>query len=387
MAMAMSRERVAVIHHGFIPIYRLGFYEGLARMDTREYVVFHGQAPENTGHLTVGGDLPFPNRRVDNHERRLAGRSLVYQPLVREILTGGYAAVVMAGQLRFLSNLALVPLMKAARRPVIFWGHGRYDQHEDAEGAADVLLRVNARLRALQARLADVYLAYTPGGADRLAAAGVPRDRLLVVPNTIDTDEQSALYERLRDADESALRAELGLRPDSRVLVYLGRLYREKRVGELLQAVRRLPDVELVVIGDGPEMPSIRAAAAGMPDVRLLGAIEDQALIARYMRVALALVIPGGVGLAVNHAFALGVPVITRVNNMHGGEVEYIEDGANGLVVPGDLDAFVAALARYLDSPEAQGRLAAGALESRERLTLAAMVQAFDAGVTQALRG
>jgi glycosyltransferase involved in cell wall biosynthesis len=162
----------------------------------------------------------------------------------------------------------------------------------------------------------------------------------------------------------------------------------------LLEALRLLREravvdgeVELVVLGDGPELPEIRALAAGLPGVHLVGAVADQELIARYLRVGLALVIPGGVGLAVNHAFALGRPVITRVNRLHGGEVEYIEDGLNGLVVGGDLDAFVDALAGFLGSEETQRRLADGALRTSEQLTLDAMVRAFDDGVARVLAG
>jgi glycosyltransferase involved in cell wall biosynthesis len=122
-----------------------------------------------------------------------------------------------------------------------------------------------------------------------------------------------------------------------------------------------------------------------VPGVHLVGSVADQERIAQYLRVGLALVIPGGVGLAVNHAFALGRPVLTRVNRLHGGEVEYIEDGVNGLVVDGDLDAFVAALAGFLGSPALQQRLAEGALRTGEQLTVDAMVRAFDEGVARVL--
>jgi glycosyltransferase involved in cell wall biosynthesis len=145
--------------------------------------------------------------------------------------------------------------------------------------------------------------------------------------------------------------------------------------------------VELLVVGDGPALDEARAAAVGVEGIHFRGAVEDQDEIARSLRATLALVIPGGVGLAVNHAFAHGRPVLTRVNDMHGGEVEYIADGENGLVVPGDLDAFAEALAGFLNSPEQQRRLADGALATRDSLSLDAMVAAFDSGVAQVLAG
>src|SRR3546814_15903003 len=86
------------------------------------------------------------------------------------------------------------------------------------------------------------------------------------------------------------------------------------------------------------------------------------------MRVADALVIPGYVGLAVNHAFAQGLPVVTRRHELHSPEVEYIEHGRNGLIVDGDFDAFVVELARLIDDPERLRGLARGALETRDDL-------------------
>lgn len=363
--------KVAVLHHGFIPIYRVGFYERLARQGSNEYVVFHGEAPGDSGHIAVEGELPFANVRVRNRELRALGRSVVYQPLVREIAFGGYDAVVMSAQFRFASNHVVHAVMKARRRPVILWGHGRL-----------------SRLRAAQARRGDAYLAYTPGGAERLAQAGVAADRLAVVPNTIDTGTQSELRDRLRETDERELRAELGLRPESKVLVYLGRVYPEKRLGELVEALRLIgdaADVELVVLGDGPDLPRVRAAAQDLPGVHLLGAVSDQELIARHLRVAVAVVIPGKVGLAVNHAFAHGVPVITREHDLHSVEVEYVRSGVNGLIVAGGLAEFAAALSRFAGDAEQQRALADGALSSGEELTVEAMVRAFDEGVTRAL--
>jgi glycosyltransferase involved in cell wall biosynthesis len=103
------------------------------------------------------------------------------------------------------------------------------------------------------------------------------------------------------------------------------------------------------------------------------------------LRIAAAVVIPGKVGLAVNHAFAHGVPVITRLSDLHAPEVEYIRPGHNGLIVPGDLDAFVDRVRCFVRSATERTRLAEGALRTREELTLTAMVRAFDGGVARAL--
>jgi 1,2-diacylglycerol 3-alpha-glucosyltransferase len=61
------------------------------------------------------------------------------------------------------------------------------------------------------------------------------------------------------------VRAELGLPPDSRYLVYVGRMAPEKGIERLLQAFaqvrRQHPKVALVMVGDGPLLPKLRAQA------------------------------------------------------------------------------------------------------------------------------
>jgi glycosyltransferase involved in cell wall biosynthesis len=362
------------MHQGFVPHYRVPFFELLNQAGEIEYVVVHGPPPPGTGHVAAAGPFRFPNLPVRHRELALPGRTAIYQSL-GHVLRLPFDGVVLGTHLLFLSNHLAFAAFKARRRSVLYWGHGR----EQAE----------PRLKAWLARLADGYLAYTEGGAEWLASTGLPRARITVVRNTVDVEAQAELHARLEAVDETVLREELGLEPDSVVLLYLGRFYEAKRAVDLVDAHRRLRagggKVELVLIGDGPALPEVRAAAAPVAGVRLLGEIRDDERVARWLRVAAAVVIPGAVGLSVNHAFAHATPVITRRDAEHGPELEYLEHGVSGLVVPGGLDSFVDALAGFVRSPEQQRALAAGARAARASLGLRPMVEAFDRGVRAAL--
>ena len=384
------RPRVAVTHDGFIPQYRLRLYELLGEVDDIEYVVFHGPPPGQNAALPVSGPFRFANRKVANHELRLGSKTLVWQGLFRQLTFGEFDALVMGAFLRFASGLALFPALKATGRPVLLWGQGG-EKEEDASPLMRPLLRAGAFAKAQIARIADGYLVYTDTGAELLTAGGVPANRVFVVRNTIDMEEQIALHSEFAASDREALRADLGLRPDSAVLIYVGRLYSEKRVERLLAAARTLnasgevaAPIEVVVIGDGPQRNEIERLAAGDPRIHIKGTIADQREVARYMAVTAAVVIPGKVGLAVNHAFGHGVPVITTANRMHAPEFEYLSDEVNGLIAD-RMDELPAVLRRFLSSPELQRKLAAGALAARDSLSVEEMARAFDGGVREVL--
>lgn len=382
--------KIAIAHQGFIPNYRVRFFELLDAQGTHDYVVVHGEPPSGIGHYAAEGPFLFPNVEVTNHELRVAGKSLIYQTMLRKILRDRFDAVILGTHVQFLSNHLVLLTYKALGRPVLYWGHAS----EKATGGnrlAMSLSRVASQIKGQTIGMADGYLAYTQGGAEHLIASGFDGQRVVAVGNTLDMEAQMALHGELQDIDEGWLRDELELARDSVVLVYVGRIYAEKQVDDLVEAVRRIaaertePAVEAVIIGDGPDAQRVRAIARGLPAVKFTGEMRDQAQVARYLRVASAVVVPGALGLAVNHALAHGLPVISRWTPLHGPEIEYLTPGRDSFIVEGELDDFVATLRTFVTSPDLRSDMARAALLAREQLSLETMVQAFDAGVSTLL--
>lgn len=387
--MPSPRGKVAILNHGYLPHYRVRFYELLAERGGFDYVVFHGAPPSWVGTEEVKGPFAFPQRRIENHEFRIGPLTLIYQPVVWEVLTGGYDAIVITSESKFVSNLLLALLCKPRGIAVLHWGFGYHPPRGTRE--SDVphrLVGVTTAIKKWFTTLADGFIAYTRSGAERLIESGYSRERTFFVQNTIDMTEQLRLYEADRDTDEAAIRREFGLRPDSAVFVFVGRLVPIKRVDQLIEAVRRINRdrlserfVEAVIIGGGMCEAELREQAADVPGIHFLGALPPNDQVARCLKVGVATVVAGMVGLVANHAFAHGSPVITRDLDTHSPEIEYIEHETSGLIVPGDLDDFAATLARLADSPEWQARLAAGALQAREALRMDSMAERFDEAV------
>jgi glycosyltransferase involved in cell wall biosynthesis len=150
-----------------------------------------------------------------------------------------------------------------------------------------------------------------------------------------------------------------------------GRLTAQKALGDALEAVARIDDVELWVLGDGPERPGLerQAAALGIRDrVRFLGAGTRDDVVALFRAVDAALLTSAWENLphTLLEALAVGTPVIATAV---GGIPEIVSDGENGLLVPaGDVAAIAAAIDRLRVDDDLRASLAGAAAPSVEDL-------------------
>jgi len=147
-------------------------------------------------------------------------------------------------------------------------------------------------------------------------------------------------------------------------LVFVGRLIPHKRIDILIDALARTESVVLDVVGDGPELETLRrrAHAVGVGDrVAFLGSLSHPQVMERLMSVDALVSATSYEGLphVVIEALVCGTPVVTTPA---GGIVEVITDDVNGILIdPPDPSAFAAAFARLRDDPGLRTRLAAGA--------------------------
>ena len=195
------------------------------------------------------------------------------------------------------------------------------------------------------------------------------RRRVVVLPNGVDADALN------REAAPGRLASELGLSPDTHVVVMAGEIGPRKDQETLLRAAalwrersRRAGaaiDVVFLIAGAGPPSEERRLRALtrelGLDDgtVRWLGFRRD---VPSLLALAELLALPTreeGFPNTVIEAMALGVPVVATPVD---GIPEVITDGETGLLVPpGDPEALAAALARLLGDPPLRARLAAAA--------------------------
>jgi glycosyltransferase involved in cell wall biosynthesis len=228
---------------------------------------------------------------------------------------------------------------------------------EQFQRAAGLQARLLARLRGWTLRGAAHVFCPSAYLRDLVVEWGVPPERVDVLPNPAPANPPAG------DRDE--LRRRLGL--DGFTLAFAGRLTAQKALDVLLEALAATPEASLVLAGDGPERARVEAgvAARGLGDrVRLTGPQAREQVLDLF-RAADASVLSSSwenFPHSVVESLAAGTPVIaTDV----GGVAEAVTDGENGLLVPPqDPAALAAAIRRYAGDPELQERLRAAAVPS-----------------------
>lgn len=149
------------------------------------------------------------------------------------------------------------------------------------------------------------------------------------------------------------LLAEMGLAPEAKLLLSVGRLAPEKRPELIARAVADaagVRDLGLVLVGEGPMRRKLEKLAAASGRIRLLGHISDRDLVARLMASSDALVHACEAetfGLVLAEALACGTPVLVPDR---GGAFEQLRPGCGLSYRAGDKAELTRALLRLVDS-------------------------------------
>lgn len=218
---------------------------------------------------------------------------------------------------------------------------------------------------------ADINLCTSEATREYLKEEGIERVHLW--PQGVDTQRfRPDRYTKKRRVKLSAGH------PDEKLLIYVGRLGREKGIGSLKTILEMAPGTRLAIVGDGPARRDLERKFAGTPTV-FTGLLHGRQLARAYAS-ADAFVFPSTtetLGMAMIEALASGLPVIAARS---GATHEVVEDGRTGILYEPGSEASLISAVRRLTSD----------FELRERFSRAARAAAEQRGwdnATRTLRG
>ncbi len=360
---AFPQPKPVLFVTGHAPPDRVGAFARLHELENVEFALFGGPSKHGSPAPGIeiaaldGTKLPFPHRRVRQHEPARLAASGRYRAVVCS--TGGRIALgaTWAGARR-------------ARLPLILWTSLWAHPHSPAHALSYIALR---RLY----RSADAVVTYGPHVSAYVLARGARN--VHVAPQAVNNSFWSAPdVEAPRwPASKAAMK-----------FLFVGRPGREKGLGVLTEAWRTTgllaPPAALVLVGVGSNPPWVPAGgAAGAFAGEMEGIVPGEVIqcgslspvqLRRVYAACDVLIVPSiptptfrePWGLVVNEAMNRGLAVIASdaVGAAAGG---LVRDGRNGLVVPaGDSEALAGAIRRLVGDPGLHARLGeAGARDVR----------------------
>lgn len=254
--------------------------------------------------------------------------------------------------------------------PMVFTNHTRYD------------LYVKQYLKILPTAISETALqTYFHSFSQRCSALVAPSEsiaelmrgwgvegKIAVIPNGVDVA-------RFAQPHQTIAKAELGLPEDGVVAIYVGRMSGEKSLDRLLQLFAYVADetasVYLVLVGDGPDLDSLRSLAADLDlteRVRFTGGVRYPDLPAYlsmadfFVSTSVSEVHP----LTFIEAAASGLPALGIRSP---GITDIIVDGETGFIAENNDLSFGLRFLRLAQDPALRQTMSAQAVERSRSLS------------------
>jgi teichuronic acid biosynthesis glycosyltransferase TuaC len=257
---------------------------------------------------------------------------------VASVIRDGFDFDLIDAHYFYPDGVAAILLGKAFAKPVVITARGT-----DINQIPDFALP--RRMILWAAREAAASVTVCQALKDRMIELGADAEKIRVLRNGVD-------LRFFRPQDRAACRAKYGL--NGPVLVSVGHLIPRKGHDLVIEAAAALPDTTLLVVGEGPEGPALKALAARLAlgrRVRFLGQVAPAELAAIYAAADVLVLASSREGWAnvLLEAMACGTPVVASAI---WGTPEVVDDAAAGLLVAErSAGAFAAAIARLLAQP------------------------------------
>jgi L-malate glycosyltransferase len=370
-------KKVLIIYK-FLPQYRLEFFQQLKIELNKvgiELELVYGKL-KNTDSLKkdeVDIDWAYfvPNKII-----RFGKTELLWQPCLAHTKNKDLIIVEQANKLLINYYFSFARHFKPFK--FAFWGHGRNLQEQASS------IRNKFKYKFLG--YCDWWFAYTEGVKRMLQSFQYPGDKITVVQNAIDTKSLIRYYHEIPDSEIDELKKLWNITGDH-VGIYCGGMYMEKRLDFILEACqiikKSVPDFHMVFVGSGINSNYLTEAEKRLDYIHYVGPKFGKERV-KYFKVSSVQLMPGVVGLGILDSFALQSPIITTELPFHGPEIEYLENGVNGIITPNDINVYTQTVIDILLNKKYLS-LIEGCVRSADVYTIENMVTNFKNGILKCL--
>ncbi len=240
--------------------------------------------------------------------------------------------VQVAHAFDFYANLTLIPAARLARVPVVIGSHRQL---------GDLMTPAQFRAQAVAFRWCDAVVCNSEAAANRLIAAGLSPHKIAVIGNALPAEAFTAAPAALPKRPGVA-RAGMVARMNHRYKNHSGFLRIAAQIHE------RMPNVEFVLVGDGPLRQQLENEAASLglgASAIFLGDRQDMPAVLASLDVAVLTSDSESLSNVILEAMAAGLPTVAY--NV-GGNSELLSQERGALITAGNESAFADAVQSVL---------------------------------------
>lgn len=343
--------------------------EGLSRRGHQVFIF----APGFRGHKDDNSHI-FRFRSLNLLKKLEFPFAVPYSNRIRKFLEGIHLDLLHS-QHPFLLGVYASRLSRRLRIPLIYTFHTQYEQyaHYVPLGINQAFIRkVTRSLVCGYARHCHLILTPAPSIKELLRSYGITTP-IEVIPNAIDL----APFQKL---DPTLVREKYQLH-GKRVLIFVGRMAREKNLEFLLEAfqtvVHKIPATVLLLIGGGPHQEQLedRVQRLGLQGQVIFTGFVPYDLVPSYMAAG-DLFVMSSVSevkpLAILEAMAAGLPVVAV---RAPGAMDTVTDGENGWLTALSQDEFAEVIVGVLQQETLRKHASMGARETAPQYSLDVVIE------------
>ena len=230
--------------------------------------------------------------------------------VISEVKKDKYDVIISMFDLHWINNILAMYLHKKKTK-FIWWGTWLTGN------------KIADRIKLFLTNHEYSSIFYNQEAKESFIRLGVDEKKLFVANNTFDVGERIKCYEFNTKNN----------------ILFVGSLNKRKQLDILINAFFNIADklpnfVNLIIIGDGEELDELQKLVKKIKledRIIFLGKITDNNKLIEFYKKAIVSVSYGQAGLTVLQSFGFGVPFITKINAISGGEKTNIKHGENGL--------------------------------------------------------
>ena len=322
--------------------------------------VLYSLSHKSTGHIPTNDDqIHFDRAQIKNSKNRFIVYLRVKRTILQEIKRNNFKIVLFPMENKHLTIILFIYILKF----IFKFKLASYNHHFINRRTNKLLYLVDKSTTRTLTRLFDIIIYYTETGMQRsIEEKMVNPKKAFFANNTLDVENIFSIV------DENTNK------PQSNIL-FIGRINQSKRIDILIdyfkEIKKNLQNCQLFIIGCGPEFKKYKQLSKEIKDIHWLGGIIDEKTISKYMQISKIVFVPGHSGLSINHSFAYRKPYITLERKSHPPEIEYIQNGKNGLILPAnDKENNIKKITKLLMDDTYYNQMSQAAYETAKKLTL-----------------